>query len=88
MHQPGVEVRPLRQMNFHASFNEVFMTDAEIPADHLIGEEGSGWAVALTTLAFERRFGVLMLRPRATGAAGRAVEEAEAEAVEHFKTYS
>jgi alkylation response protein AidB-like acyl-CoA dehydrogenase len=88
MRQPGVEVRPLRQMNFHASFNEVFMTDAEIPADHLVGEEGNGWAVALTTLAFERRFGVLMQRPRPSPARGRAVEEAEAEAAEHIKTYS
>ena len=32
MHQPGVEVRPLRQMNDHSSFNEVFMTDARVPA--------------------------------------------------------
>ena len=64
MKQPGVEVRPLRQMNDHASFNEVFLSDAEIPADHLIGAEGGGWAVALTTLAFERRFAVLMQRPR------------------------
>jgi alkylation response protein AidB-like acyl-CoA dehydrogenase len=88
MRQPGVEVRPLRQMNFHASFNEVFIADAEIPADHLIGEVGNGWAVALTTLAFERRFGVLMQRPRPSAARGRAVEEAEAEAAEHIRTYS
>jgi alkylation response protein AidB-like acyl-CoA dehydrogenase len=88
MRQPGVEVRPLRQMNFHASFNEVFLTDAEIPADHLIGEEGGGWAVALTTLAFERRFAVLMQRPRPERATGRAVEEAEREAAEHVRTYS
>jgi len=88
MRQPGVEVRPLRQMYFHASFNEVFMTDAEIPADHLVGEEGNGWAVALTTLAFERRFGVLMARSRPSAGQGRAVEEAEAEAAEHVRTYS
>jgi len=87
MKQPGVEVRPLRQMNFHASFNEVFMTDAEIPTDHLIGAEGGGWAVALTTLAFERRFGVMMSSPR-FGGGGRANAEAEAEADEHLRTYS
>ncbi len=88
MKQPGVEVRPLRQMNDHASFIEVFLTDAEIPADHLIGEEGGGWAVALTTLAFERRFGVLMQRPRGEPASGRAAEEAAREAAEHLRTYS
>ena len=87
MKQPGVEVRPLRQMNFHASFHEVFMTDAEVPADHLIGTEGDGWAVALTTLAHERRFGVMMNRPR-FGGHGRALEEAEREAAEHVETYS
>lgn len=55
MRQPGVEVRPLRQMNGHASFNEVFMTDAEVPAADLLGGLGNGWAVAATTLSFERR---------------------------------
>jgi len=42
-------------MNGHASFNEVFIADATIPADHVVGEEGDGWAVALTTLSHERR---------------------------------
>ena len=51
MRQPGVEVRPLRQMNDHSSFNEVFLTEARVPADHVIGEVGGGLAVALTTLA-------------------------------------
>jgi alkylation response protein AidB-like acyl-CoA dehydrogenase len=81
MHQPGVEVRPLRQMNGHASFNEVFLTDAEVPVDNLVGAEGGGWSVALTTLAHERR-----LAPGRAGAArdpaapiGRAVREAAAE---------
>jgi len=55
MHQPGVEVRPLKQMNGHASFNEVFMTDAVVPAEDLVGGEGNGWAVATTTLSYERR---------------------------------
>lgn len=55
MHQPGVEVRPLRQMNGHASFNEVFFTDAEVAADLMVGAPGEGWAVANTTLMHERR---------------------------------
>ena len=52
--QPGVEIRPLREMTGRAFFNEVFITDARIPLDDLIGGEGNGWAVANTTLAYER----------------------------------
>jgi alkylation response protein AidB-like acyl-CoA dehydrogenase len=52
--QPGVEIRPLREMTGRALFNEVFLTDARIPAGDLIGGEGNGWAVANTTLAYER----------------------------------
>jgi len=55
MRQPGVEVRQLKQMNGHASFNEVFFTDATVPAHDRVSEVGNGWAVAMTTLAYERR---------------------------------
>ncbi|HEX6310670.1 MAG TPA: acyl-CoA dehydrogenase family protein [Acidimicrobiia bacterium] len=86
MRQPGVVVRPLRQMNGHASFNEVFLVDARVPSDHVIGEVGNGWAVARTTLAHERRFGGL--RPASYGSAsGRALDEARAEVLEHFAPY-
>src|SRR5438094_3573913 len=54
MHQPGVEVRPLREMTGRAMFNEVFMTDARVADDAIIGGANKGWAVANTTLAFER----------------------------------
>ena len=87
MHQPGVEARPLRQMNFHASFNEVFLTGARIPADNVVGQEGGGWAVALTTLAYERRFGV-MRPPAYDPRPGRALDEAKAESAAHFAVYS
>ncbi len=87
MHQAGVEVRPLRQMNRHASFNEVFLTDARIPVDLMVGEPGEGWRAALTTLAHERRFAT-MYRPRLAAAEGRAVREARAEADAYFATYS
>jgi alkylation response protein AidB-like acyl-CoA dehydrogenase len=87
MDQPGVRVRPLRQMNFHASFNEVFLTNALVPRDNVIGEVGNGWTVALTTLAYERRFAALR-RPGYDPAPGRALDEARAEADEHFATYS
>ncbi|HKD89705.1 MAG TPA: acyl-CoA dehydrogenase family protein [Streptosporangiaceae bacterium] len=87
MHQSGVEVRQLRQMNFHASFNEVFLTDARVPRDNVIGAVGAGWAAALTTLAYERRFSALR-RPDYSPASGRALDEARAEADDHFATYS
>lgn len=54
MHQHGVEVRPLRQMNGTTAFCEVFLTDARVRADHMIGAYGAGWRVAQTTLANER----------------------------------
>ena len=54
MHQPGVEVRPLREMTGRAMFNEVFLTEARVPADHVVGDIGGGWAVANTTLMVER----------------------------------
>ncbi|HEY5662634.1 MAG TPA: acyl-CoA dehydrogenase family protein [Ilumatobacter sp.] len=54
MHQPSVEIRPLREMTGRALFNEVFMTDARTTTDAMIGGLNNGWAVANTTLAFER----------------------------------
>src|ERR671912_947134 len=54
MHQPGIEVRPLREMTGRALFNEVFLEEARVPADAVIGGLGNGWRVANTTLMFER----------------------------------
>ncbi len=51
---PGVEVRPLHQITGEAEFNEVFLSDVRIPADRVIGKEGEGWKVAITTLMNER----------------------------------
>jgi alkylation response protein AidB-like acyl-CoA dehydrogenase len=54
MKTPGVEVRPLVEMTGDHLFNEVFFTDAHIPSDALIGQEGNGWAMARDTLDNER----------------------------------
>ncbi|MHB8513385.1 MAG: acyl-CoA dehydrogenase [Actinomycetota bacterium] len=54
MHDPGVEVRPLRQITGHAEFNEMFLTDVRIPTQNVLGEVNDGWRVAMTTLLHER----------------------------------
>ena len=54
MDQPGVDVRPLTEMTGRAIFNEVFIDDARVHADDLIGEDGNGWRVASDTLMYER----------------------------------
>ena len=88
MHQPGVVVRPLRQMNGYASFNEVFFNDARVPAANAIGEIGNGWTVALATLAHERRsFDAIQSRGRSPKGKGRAIDENRAEIAELMEPY-
>jgi alkylation response protein AidB-like acyl-CoA dehydrogenase len=54
MRQPGVEVRPLKQITGHSLFSEVFMTNARAEPRDLIGRLNQGWEIAQTTLGFER----------------------------------
>jgi alkylation response protein AidB-like acyl-CoA dehydrogenase len=54
MRQPGIEVRPLRQMTGGADFNQVFLTDARTPKDWIVGRRGEGWLVSRATLKHER----------------------------------
>lgn len=51
---PGVEVRPIRQLDGHSGFAEVFFTDVRVPEANVIGGVGNGWKVAMTALEFER----------------------------------
>jgi hypothetical protein len=54
MRQPGIEVRPIQQIDGSAEFNEVFLTNARCPKENVIGGLHNGWKVAMTTLGFER----------------------------------
>ncbi len=54
MHQPGIEVRPITQVDGSAEFNEVWFDGARCPKDNVVGGVDNGWAVAMTTLGFER----------------------------------
>lgn len=54
MKSKGVETRPLKQMTGDAEFNEIFLTDVEIPRDNVVGSVNDGWRVAMTTLLHER----------------------------------
>jgi alkylation response protein AidB-like acyl-CoA dehydrogenase len=68
MDQDAVQVRPLRQITGEAEFNELFIEEARIPHENIVGGEGNGWAVAITTLMHERAtlaFG-LQIRVRIT----------------------
>jgi len=56
LHQPGVTVRPLTQMNGRQEFCEVFFENAVVEADDLLGKPGQGWEIAGATLGYERRF--------------------------------
>ena len=91
MKQPGVEARPLRQMNGYASFNEVFMTDAIIEPEYRVSEIGEGWKVAITTLAHERRLADgLRTWAKATPDKGKIYDEEAAElatVMEPYKWY-
>jgi alkylation response protein AidB-like acyl-CoA dehydrogenase len=74
MKQPGVQVRPLRQVTGESQFNEVFLTDVVVPAQNLLGAENEGWRVLQTALAYERStMGEAARGPRSAGPDGRAV---------------
>jgi alkylation response protein AidB-like acyl-CoA dehydrogenase len=59
MDQPGIEVRPIKQLTGGAEFNEVFFTGARTDAGLVVGETGQGWGVAMGLLGFERGVSIL-----------------------------
>ncbi len=76
MRQPGVEVRPLRQLTGSAHFSEVFMTDARADKADQIGRLGQGWEIAQTTLSYERGGNSLARVTRYAAAFGQLVRAA------------
>jgi alkylation response protein AidB-like acyl-CoA dehydrogenase len=91
MEKPGVEVQPLRQMNGHATFNQVFFTDAVVPEENLVGSLGEGWKVATTTLMHERRLaadGIITGLPGKGGKqTGKAYEQERTETAKVNELY-
>ncbi|MFP6807746.1 MAG: acyl-CoA dehydrogenase family protein [Pseudomonadales bacterium] len=91
MEQDAVEVHQLKQMNGHASFNQVFFTDAKIEPEYQMDALGNGWRVAMTTLAHERRSADGLRRfNRDSGLSGPIYEEERAEiatVMEPYKWY-
>lgn len=54
LHQPGIDIRPMKQINGGDDFNEVFFDNATTPADWIVGQRGEGWSVSKSTLKHER----------------------------------
>jgi alkylation response protein AidB-like acyl-CoA dehydrogenase len=75
MEQDGVEVRPLRQITGEAEFNELFIEEARIPAENVVGGVDNGWRVAITTLMHERAGLAFALQVGVQVALGELVDE-------------
>jgi alkylation response protein AidB-like acyl-CoA dehydrogenase len=76
LHQPGVEVRPLRHIGGEVEFNEVFLDRALVPDAYRVGEIGQGWKVANATLSGERQM--------VSGAGSGGVDRIGGRGVEHL----
>jgi alkylation response protein AidB-like acyl-CoA dehydrogenase len=81
MEQDGVEVRPLVQITGEAEFNELFIEEAHIPADNVVGGVDNGWRVAITTLMHERAGLAFALQARVQIALGELIDELKARGV-------
>ena len=78
MRQPGIEIRPIRQMTGTSEFAEVFFDGARTAVENVVGGENNGWKVAMGTLAFERGVSTLGQQLRFEGEFERVVATAKA----------
>jgi alkylation response protein AidB-like acyl-CoA dehydrogenase len=78
MEQDAVQVRPLKQITGDSEFNELFIDGAYIPDENVLGGEGNGWKVALTTLMNERAGLAFFLQVRLRQQLDRLIDEAAA----------
>jgi alkylation response protein AidB-like acyl-CoA dehydrogenase len=76
MEQDAIQVRPLVQITGSPEFNELFIQEARIPHENIVGGEGNGWAVAITTLMFERSNLALALQMQVKILLGELFEKA------------
>lgn len=76
--QPGIEVRPIKQITGGAEFNEVFFDAARAAANHIVGRPGDGWAVAMALLGFERGVSTLGQQMQFAGELELVIEAAKA----------
>jgi alkylation response protein AidB-like acyl-CoA dehydrogenase len=83
MHQPGVTVRPIRQMTGGADFNDTFFADARTAAANIVGAVGEGWKVAMATLSFERGVSTLAQQMNFANELKAIVAAAEANGLIH-----
>ena len=75
MEQDGVEIRPLVQITGEAEFNELFIEEARIPVENVVGGVDNGWRVAITTLMHERAGLAFALQARVQVALGELADE-------------
>jgi alkylation response protein AidB-like acyl-CoA dehydrogenase len=80
--QKGIDIRPIKQINGETHFNEVFFTDAWVPAANLVGDENDGWRVLQTALAAERLSMSRIFRDTDAGFESSPVLEAAADFME------
>ncbi len=79
MEQEGVQIRPLRQITGEPEFNELFLDEARVPVENVLGGVGNGWKVALTTLMNERAGLGFFLQVRLRQLLDRVIDEATRE---------
>ena len=83
LRQPGVVIRPIRQMNGEAEFAEVFFDGAVTEADNIVGAPGGGWAVAMATLGFERGVSTVVQQMRFANELDAVIAVAKANGMAH-----